>query len=93
MGDVAHILGLKPVSDKNTEDVLKGIVESKKTVKVKTKTAKVTGIARELLNLVGQDSILPAAQPSAPAPAFKSKRANVSRGKWVWAPFSNSGRR
>lgn len=95
MGDVANILGLKAASV-SAEETLRLVTEGKPKY-VKTKVAKPAGMARELFLLVSDrdGAIAPSVQPTKPiisAPAYKTKRATVGKGKWNWVPFSNSGR-
>ena len=91
MSDVANILGIK-VSASTAEDAFKLLTEGK-AKNVKKKITKPVGMARELFQLVGDKSIAPSIQPvKVSTPAFKTKRTNVSKGKWVWTTFNNSAR-
>ncbi len=92
MSDVASILGIKS-SSATAEETLRLLTEGSPRAG-KPKVVKHVGMARELFQLVGQDSIAATVQPSKVVPAFKSKRStNTTKGKWVWTAFSNSGRR
>ena len=91
MSDVANILGIK-VGTTTAEDTFKLLTEGK-AKNVKKKLIKPAGMARELFQLVGDKGIAPSVQPvKISTPAFKTKRANVSKGKWIWTSFVNSAR-
>ena len=92
MSDVASILGIKPTSASSTEETLKLITGSNKQKASKPKIAKPAGMARELFSLVGHDSLAPSVQPHKVIPSYKTKRSNVAKPKWIWAPFQNSAR-
>ena len=91
MGDVANILGLKAPTT-STEETLRMLTEGKTKV-VKSKAVKPAGMAREVFQLVADNSLAPSIQPAKiMTPAYKTKRANAPKGKWQWVAFTNSAR-
>ena len=92
MGDVADILGLNEKSS-SSSDMAKFFSDKPKPLKGAKKPK---GMSREVFDLIGRDkdALVPSMQSNATLTtgAFKSKRASALKGKWVWAPFTNSAR-
>lgn len=91
MSDVASILGIKAPAA-TAEETMKSIIDGPKKQTTKPKVVKPAGMAREVFQLVGQNSIAPSVQPSKVTPAYKTKRTNAAKGKWIWTSFHNSAR-
>ena len=93
MGDVADILGLNEKSSSSADVAAKFFAEKPKAV---GKGKKPKGMSREVFDLIGRDgdALVSSIQSNATlvTGVFKSKRASAVKGKWVWAPFSNSAR-
>ena len=93
MGDVADILGLNEKTHSSADVAAKFFAEKPKVVKGMKKPK---GMSREVFDLIGRDkdALVPSMQSNATlvTGAFKSKRASAMKGKWVWAPFTNSAR-
>lgn len=92
MGDVANILGFEGKAQRSAADEATRILAD--TVKTAKKSPKEKGMSRELSLLLGKDSLAPSIQTSASnSSMYKRKMLSSLQGKWVWAPFTNSGRR
>lgn len=93
MGDVADILGLNEKTNSSADIAAKFFAEKPKA---QGKGKKPKGMSREVFDLIGRDkdALVPSMQSNATLTtgAFKSKRASALKGKWVWAPFTNSAR-
>ena len=94
MGDVSDILGMvaKPLSTA-ADEAAKLLMDKPKSSA--SKKSKPKGISRELFSLMGIEALAPAIVTvgKSQGQMFKSKRMNVSQGKWIWAPFHNSARK
>jgi DNA methyltransferase 1-associated protein 1 len=97
MSDVASILGMgsQPLTHANAlldeaskilNDKPKGLNAGPRNVK------KPKGMSREVFSLLGADGFVPTMQGNKQTTAFKSKRSSAMRGKWIFAPFTNSAR-
>lgn len=93
MGDVADILGLQAKAQANDE-LGKILGEKSKGYNSGPKLSKKPkGMNREIFGLVGADGFVPSVQTNKPQLGFKSKRNNLLKGKWIWAPFQSSARK
>ncbi len=90
MSDVANILGVKQNS---TADSVVAVLTASSKKASKLKPSKPPGMARELFMLVGSEGSIVAPTTKAVIPLYKNKRLAIAKGKWIWMPFSNSGRR
>jgi len=93
MGDVAEILGLQSKPTSVYDETIKLLNEKPKGLNAGPKlNKKPKGMSREVFSLIGADSLVPTMQGNKPNVAFKSKRLNAIKGKWIWNSFTNSSR-
>eukprot|EP01035_Chromulina_nebulosa_P018589 gene18589-24316_t len=93
MGDVAEILGLQSKPTSVYDETIKLLNEKPKGLNAGPKlNKKPKGMSREVFSLIGADSLVPSMQGNKPNVAFKSKRLNAIKGKWIWNSFTNSSR-
>jgi hypothetical protein len=89
MGDMADMLGVARPAHSVQDEATKIFGTKRKSVSTGPKKPK--GMKREVYDLLGSDSIIPAVQSNSVTSSFKSKR-QVSQGKWVWSAIENSAR-
>lgn len=93
MGDVADILGMGKQASTTNDEASRILGDKLKAKPIIVKKPKPKGMSRELVNLIGTESIAPVVVTNkSGGPLFKSKRFNTLQGKWIWAPFKNSAR-
>jgi hypothetical protein len=91
MGDVSDILGFAKKEVLSTSDEALRIFSEKGTV-VSKGIKKPKGMSREVFDLVGSETLVPAMQSNNIASGFKSKRSTAMKGKWIWDVIKSSAR-
>lgn len=88
MGDISDILGVNAKSNSYlSEEASKFFTDRPKSTKLLRKPK---GMSREVFGLIGHESIHPSMQTNKVVtlnPSFKTKRASIFKGKWIWAPL------
>jgi hypothetical protein len=92
MSDVADILGFAKKEVLSTSDEALRIFSEKGKIVNGKGIKKPKGMSREVFDLVGSETLVPAMQPNNIGSGFKNKRSTAMKGKWIWDVIKSSAR-